>query len=1031
MCPTINVFKVPFISAVLFSAIPSSALLSTAVLSLLISSPTADAAPLTWNGTSADWLIGTNWTPAGPPGTADTATVNAGNAQLNTDTTILGLTHGGGAVSGTGTLAVTGPSSWTGGTQNGAGTTTFGSTLAISGATTKSITGGRAINAGNTTWSGNTSNNNNLISMANASIFNNTGAFTDSNTFASTISGNGTFNNSGTFNKESNTTTSIAAAFNNTGTLNVKAGLFLPGAGGTSTGTFNIEGGAVLEFRNGNHVLNNVTTTGAGTLQISTENVGADAIVTINGGTLGSDFLLSGSTLNGTDHTFAGPATWTGGTIAGAAETTFGSTLAITGATSKSISARTVNAGDTTWSDNTGNNNTINMSGAGVFNNTGTFTDSNTFNSSISAGGGGATFNNSGTFNKQSDTTTSVSTAFNNTGTVNVNAGTFLPGGGGTSSGQFNIAADAKLELRNGSHTLNAVTTSGAGTFQISSDNVGADATVSLNGGTHTSAFLLSGSTLTGTDHVLQGVATWTGGAIAGAASTTFGNSLTISGVNTKSINGGRTVNAGNTTWSGNTGNNNSIAMAGGSIFNSSGTFVDANTFDSSISVGNGGAAFNNNGIFNKQSNTTTAVGVAFNNNGRVDIDAGVFLPGGGGTSTNGVYNIADGARLEFRNGNHTLNNVTTSGLGTLQISTENVGADAVVNLNGGSHSTKLLLSGSTLAGTDHTFEGLATWTGGGISGAASTTFDNDVTISGPNLKTMVGGRTVNLEKTTTWTGNTSNNNNAIRFWNGATLNNNGTFNDANAFDSFIEHNVGGPHNFNNNGVYNKQSDTITTVDLGVNFNNTASGELNVNAGTMRVTNAFDNLGTITTATGATFATLSTSTNLVNHGVLQGTGTYDPGAGRTVQNIGQVQPGTPTTVGELHIAGDYTQDVAGVIEFNLASLPSFDTMDVTGNLTLAGELHVSSLNDYNPNNGDTFTIITFDDGLADASDLLGLFSTLTWSGFDAGVSFTALYFDHSVVLSAINEVPLPAGVWLFGSGLVGLMGITRRQQLRA
>ena len=50
-------------------------------------------------------------------------------------------------------------------------------------------------------------------------------------------------------------------------------------------------------------------------------------------------------------------------------------------------------------------------------------------------------------------------------------------------------------------------------------------------------------------------------------------------------------------------------------------------------------------------------------------------------------------------------------------------------------------------------------------------------------------------------------------------------------------------------------------------------------------------------------------------------------------------------------------------------------MDVLGNLTLAGTVHVSSLGGYNPNDGDTFTIITFDDGVADATDLLGTFSS--------------------------------------------------------
>jgi ammonia channel protein AmtB len=52
-----------------------------------------------------------------------------------------------------------------------------------------------------------------------------------------------------------------------------------------------------------------------------------------------------------------------------------------------------------------------------------------------------------------------------------------------------------------------------------------------------------------------------------------------------------------------------------------------------------------------------------------------------------------------------------------------------------------------------------------------------------------------------------------------------------------------------------------------------------------------------------------------------------------------------------------------------------------------------------------------------------------WSGFNPGVSFTASYFAHSIVLNATTApVPVPAALWMFGTGLIGLTGLARKRK---
>ena len=255
---------------------------------------------------------------------AAATSVSGGTLTLNGVSSMASLAQSGGTLGGTGTLTVAGASSWLAGTQTGTGTTRYDGALSLTGAGNKLLSGGRTVELnGTTTWGGNTAANNNALQFAGATL-NNDGTFNDQNAFASFIdhvSGTNAFNNIGTYNKQANTVTSVEAVYNNTGTTNVNAGtmLFQGTSTTSSTGVFNIAAGATLEFRNGSHTLDHPTIQGAGTFAVTTDNVGADAVVTLNGGTLTSPFLFSGSTITGTDRTFQGPATWTGGAFSGTA----------------------------------------------------------------------------------------------------------------------------------------------------------------------------------------------------------------------------------------------------------------------------------------------------------------------------------------------------------------------------------------------------------------------------------------------------------------------------------------------------------------------------------------------------------------------------------------------------------------------------------------------------------------------------------------------------------------------------------------
>ncbi|MCO5124545.1 MAG: hypothetical protein M9915_12475, partial [Rhizobacter sp.] len=246
------------------------------------------------------------------------------------------------------------------------------------------------------------------------------------------------------------------------------------------------------------------------------------------------------------------------------------------------------------------------------------------------------------------------------------------------------------------------------------------------------------------------------------------------------------------------------------------------NAFDAYTYNYSGSNAFNNLGTYDKLGNTTTTMNVAYNNTGTTNVNAGRFALTGGSTSASSFV-VASGAVLDFNNGTHDLNAASITGAGTTEISGSS--GYNFVNLNGGTMGTALLLSGGNLQGSDHTLSGPVTWTGTVIRGAAATTVASTLAISGDNDKNLSGGRVLNVGDTT-WSGNTAAGYNRIRFT-GGTINSSGTWTDTNAFDAYT-YNYSGTNAFNN-GTYDKQGNTLTTMNVA--YNNV--GTTNVNAGRM------------------------------------------------------------------------------------------------------------------------------------------------------------------------------------------------------
>ena len=81
----------------------------------------------------------------------------------------------------------------------------------------------------------------------------------------------------------------------------------------------------------------------------------------------------------------------------------------------------------------------------------------------------------------------------------------------------------------------------------------------------------------------------------------------------------------------------------------------------------------------------------------------------------------------------------------------------------------------------------------------------------------------------------------------------------------------------------------------------------------------------------------------------------------------------------------------------------------------AGPMVMTNFNTAGTTLGNLFPLV--DDGIAGSP-----MTTAPFPGFNAGFDFT------SITATNVPQVPVPAAAWLFGSGLLGLVGVARRRR---
>ena len=394
--------------------------------------------------------------------------ITGGSLRAQTTFTVGNFNFSGGAI---------GVSGQVNGVMNATGTTTFDGTDA------NYLYYGHTLNLnGNATWTqGNqsifvysASQGTSTLNIGSGTTFTDAGTVASNNTRYLGYYGDGAVNNAGTYVRNGVGTTSInSGQFNNTGTVTVNGGTLDMGPG-SSSGTFNVASGAVLQFSSGTFNITGGSLVNNGTTQVSGGVVAVSAplatsgsgTLQITGGTLRmltgssmapSNLAMTGGTLGGPGTITAGTSNWSGGQMGEAARVS----------ARRRAPARPRSMARTRNYLNYGRTPNLNGTPVGHGQPEPLLYSASQGTSTLNIGSG-TTFTDAGTVASNTRVTVAPrrwcrqqrwhlcaqrgghdqhqSGQFNNTGTVTVNGGT-LDMGPGSNSGTFNVASGAVLQF--------------------------------------------------------------------------------------------------------------------------------------------------------------------------------------------------------------------------------------------------------------------------------------------------------------------------------------------------------------------------------------------------------------------------------------------------------------------------------------------------------------------------------------------------------------------------------------------------------